>query len=151
MRGWGGRGININRLSIYSSFLFLPFLLDTCKICPPSSATPESCDATIVVAGPQVSDNCDVATVTNSYTGASDANGTYPLGDTVITWTVTDIHGNESSADQLITVNVDQSGNAESTTTGDQAGKLGKAIDGAVKRVIMEERRSGGLLHNGRR
>ena len=50
-----------------------------------------------------------------------------------------------------ITVNVDQSGNAESTTTGDQAGKLGKAIDGAVKRVIMEERRSGGLLHNGRR
>ena len=71
-------------------------------------ATPESCDATIVVAGPQVADNCDVATVTNSYTGASDANGTYPLGDTVITWTVTDIHGNESSADQLITVNVDQ-------------------------------------------
>ena len=71
-------------------------------------ATPESCDATIVVAGPQVADNCDVATVTNNYTGASDANGTYPLGDTVITWTVTDIHGNESSADQLITVNVDQ-------------------------------------------
>lgn len=50
-----------------------------------------------------------------------------------------------------ITVNVDQSGNAETSTTGDQAGKLGKAIDGAVKRVIMEERRSGGLLHNGRR
>lgn len=50
-----------------------------------------------------------------------------------------------------ITVNVDQSGNAETTTSGDQAAKLGKAIDGAVKRVIMEERRSGGLLHNGRR
>lgn len=50
-----------------------------------------------------------------------------------------------------ITVNVDQSGNSETSTTGDQAGKLGKAIDGAVKRVIMEERRSGGLLHNGRR
>ena len=50
-----------------------------------------------------------------------------------------------------ITVNVDQSGSTTSTTTGDEAGKLGKAIDGAVKRVIMEERRSGGLLHNGRR
>jgi hypothetical protein len=35
--------------------------------------------------------------------------------------------------------------------TGDQAGKLGQAIDVAVKRVIMEERRSGGLLANGRR
>jgi hypothetical protein len=50
-----------------------------------------------------------------------------------------------------ITVNVDQSGNTDTSTTGDQAGKLGKAIDGAVKRVIMEERRSGGLLFNGRR
>ncbi|MGB1070301.1 MAG: HYR domain-containing protein [Planctomycetota bacterium] len=71
-------------------------------------ATPESCDATIVVSGPEVADNCEVASVINSYTGASDADGTYPLGDTVITWTVTDIHGNESSAEQLITVNVDQ-------------------------------------------
>jgi hypothetical protein len=71
-------------------------------------ATPDSCDATIEVAGPEVADNCEVASVTNSYTGAADANGTYPLGDTVVTWTVTDIHGNESSADQLITVNVDQ-------------------------------------------
>jgi hypothetical protein len=50
-----------------------------------------------------------------------------------------------------ITVNVDQGGSTTSTTTGDEAGKLGKAIDNAVKRVIMEERRSGGLLHNGRR
>ena len=50
-----------------------------------------------------------------------------------------------------ITVNVDQGGNAQTEMTGEDAGKLGKAIDVAVKRVIMEERRSGGLLHNGRR
>ena len=71
-------------------------------------ATPESCDATIVVAGPEVADNCEIASVNNNYTNSANANGTYPLGDTVITWTVTDINGNESSADQLITVNVDQ-------------------------------------------
>ena len=61
--------------------------------------------------------------------------------------------GNMGGADinTNITVNVDQSGNTDTSTTGDQAGKLGKAIDGAVKRVIMEERRSGGLLFNGRR
>ena len=50
-----------------------------------------------------------------------------------------------------ITVNVDQGGNASTETEGDNANKLGQAIDSAVKRVIMDERRSGGLLYNGRR
>lgn len=50
-----------------------------------------------------------------------------------------------------VTVNVDQSGGSNSEMSSDDAGKLGKAIDVAVKRVIMEERRSGGMLHNGRR
>jgi len=50
-----------------------------------------------------------------------------------------------------VTVNVDQSGGSNTEMSGDDAGKLGKAIDVAVKRVIMEERRSGGMLHNGRR
>ena len=50
-----------------------------------------------------------------------------------------------------VTVNVDQSGGSNTEMSGEDAGKLGKAIDVAVKRVIMEERRSGGMLHNGRR
>lgn len=50
-----------------------------------------------------------------------------------------------------ITVNIDQSGAAQTQMSGEDASKLGKAIDGAVKRVIMEERRAGGLLYNGRR
>ena len=50
-----------------------------------------------------------------------------------------------------VTVNIDSSGGSKTEMSGDEAGKLGKAIDVAVKRVIMEERRSGGLLYNGRR
>ncbi len=50
-----------------------------------------------------------------------------------------------------ITVNVDQGGNTSTQTDGEQANKLATAIDGAVKRVIMDERRVGGLLYNGRR
>ena len=50
-----------------------------------------------------------------------------------------------------VTVNIDSSGGSKTEMSGDEAGKLGKAIDVAVKRVIMEERRSGGMLHNGRR
>lgn len=45
-----------------------------------------------------------------------------------------------------ITVNVDNQGGTQTEMTGDQAGKLGKAIDNAVKRVILEERRPGGML-----
>jgi len=45
-----------------------------------------------------------------------------------------------------ITVNVDSQGGTQTEMTGDQAGKLGKAIDNAVKRVILEERRPGGML-----
>ena len=56
-----------------------------------------------------------------------------------------------SNVNTNITVNVDQGGNASTDTEGDNANKLGLAIDSAVKRVIMDERRSGGLLYNGRR
>ena len=50
-----------------------------------------------------------------------------------------------------ITVNVDQGGNTDSQVSGDNANKLGHAIDSAIKRVIMDERRVGGLLYNGGR
>lgn len=50
-----------------------------------------------------------------------------------------------------VTVNVDNSGGATSDVQGDDAGKLGQAIDGAIRKVIMEERRSGGLLYTGGR
>ena len=50
-----------------------------------------------------------------------------------------------------VTVNIDNSGGSSTEMSGNEAGKLGKAIDVAVKRVIMDEKRAGGLLHNGRR
>lgn len=50
-----------------------------------------------------------------------------------------------------VTVNIDQGGGTDSQMSGESANKLGEAINGAVKRVIMEERRAGGLLYNGRR
>ena len=44
------------------------------------------------------SDNCAVATVTNN------APATFGVGQTIITWTVTDVNGNIATADQLITI-----------------------------------------------
>ena len=59
--------------------------------------------------------------------------------------------GGAGAVQTNITVNVDQGGQTDTETSGDNANKLGKAIDSAVKRVIMDERRVGGLLYNGRR
>ena len=48
-----------------------------------------------------------------------------------------------------VTVNVNNEGKGNSEMNGDGAGKLGKAIDSAIRKVIMDERRSGGLLYQG--
>lgn len=63
------------------------------------NANDGSCNATGVALGsPVTSDNCGVASVTN------DAPASYNVGTTSVTWTVTDIHGNVSTAVQKVTV-----------------------------------------------
>ena len=58
-----------------------------------------SCLGTVASLGtPITDDNCSVASVTN------DALANYPLGNTTVTWTVTDGSGNISTAAQIITV-----------------------------------------------
>jgi len=71
--------------------------------CPPNvtvSADPGECYATGVDLGtPTVDDNCGVDTVTN------DAPAQFPVGDTTVTWTVTDLGGNTATCTQTVTVN----------------------------------------------
>jgi hypothetical protein len=47
-------------------------------------------------------DNCGVFSVTN------DAPATFPVGQTTVTWTVLDIHGNSTSCTQIVTVTDNQ-------------------------------------------
>ena len=60
------------------------------------------------VVGPATGDNCGVASVVNNYNGTSDASDTYPVGETTIIWTVTDIYGNTATCEQKITVTDDE-------------------------------------------
>jgi len=58
-----------------------------------------SCNVSSVSLGtPTTADNCSVASVTN------DGLATYPLGTTVVTWTVTDVNGNTASCTQNVNV-----------------------------------------------
>jgi hypothetical protein len=57
------------------------------------------------------SDNCGIATVSYTVSGATsrsgsgtDASGTFNAGQSTITWTVTDVHGNTSTATTAVTV-----------------------------------------------
>ena len=51
-----------------------------------------------------VDDNCTIASVVNDYNGTSDASDVYPVGLTVITWTVTDQSGNYSEYTQVVLI-----------------------------------------------
>lgn len=61
-------------------------------------ANAASCTADIALTPPQISDNCAVAQVSNN------APAHFPLGNTIVTWTVTDAAGLSASATQMVTV-----------------------------------------------
>ncbi|MBI5646958.1 MAG: T9SS type A sorting domain-containing protein [Ignavibacteriae bacterium] len=56
----------------------------------------------VVLGTPATSDNCTVSTVTN------DAPSSFPIGATIVTWTVTDQDGNDATATQTVTVEDNQ-------------------------------------------
>jgi hypothetical protein len=62
------------------------------------SANAGSTATNVVLGSPVTADNCSVASVTN------DAPAVYPLGTTVVTWTVTDGSGNTAAGVQTVTV-----------------------------------------------
>ncbi|MBS1918910.1 MAG: HYR domain-containing protein, partial [Bacteroidetes bacterium] len=58
------------------------------------------CQATVTNLGtPTTNDNCGVQSVTNNHPSS-----VYPLGTTTVTWRVTDIHGNQATCTQTVTV-----------------------------------------------
>ncbi len=63
------------------------------------SSASGTCGATIILTTPVVSDNCGVASVTNNHPDTY-----YPVGTTLVTWTVTDNNGWTKTAIQSITV-----------------------------------------------
>src|SRR5882672_9759910 len=57
------------------------------------------CSAEVTLSAPTTGDNCGVQSVVNDHPST-----TYPVGTTTVTWTVTDIHGNQNTATQDVVV-----------------------------------------------
>ncbi|WP_165829081.1 HYR domain-containing protein, partial [Flavobacterium sp. HTF] len=71
----------------------------TCPANVTKTTDANSCTATGVVLGtPTTADNCGVASVTNN------APGSYPIGVTTVTWTVTDNSGNTATCSQTVKI-----------------------------------------------
>jgi hypothetical protein len=60
---------------------------------------PNSCSATILLNKPEAADNCGIKTVTSDH-----ADRIFATGETIVTWTVTDLHDNVKTATQKVTV-----------------------------------------------
>jgi gliding motility-associated-like protein len=70
-----------------------------------TDSDPGVCEASITIPQPEVYDNCGIASIINSYNGTSDASGIFPTGSTTISWTVTDVHGNQAQFNIIVNVN----------------------------------------------
>lgn len=72
----------------------------------PVNAAPGTCSAFVTVPPPNVTDPCPVNITNNSpyQTSLTNASGTYPVGTTVVTWTITGISGVSTSCTQNVTV-----------------------------------------------
>jgi len=80
---------------------------DPTIICPDDisvNTDPGVCEALVTVPVPDANDNCGIANLVNSYNGTGNATGVYPVGTTTITWTVTDLSGNEATCTMTVTV-----------------------------------------------
>lgn len=60
---------------------------------------PGSCGAIVDIGQPETSDNCGVKGVSNDH-----PDNIFEKGETLVTWTVTDVHGNTQTATQKVTV-----------------------------------------------
>ena len=80
----------------------------TCPINVSVPADPGQCGAAVSVPAPAITNPCNESyTVTNDSPykiSNADASGTYPVGVTIVTWTVTDASGNVTTCTQTITV-----------------------------------------------
>ena len=62
------------------------------------------CGAWVNVPAVEARDNCGIVTIVNDYNDTADASDAYPVGTTIVTWTVTDTGGNVTQCIQTITV-----------------------------------------------
>ena len=86
------------------------------------TAALNACTATATLGSATTADNCGVATSTNN------APATFPIGNTTVTYTVTDVNGNVATATQVVTVEVNPANIWYVDADGDNYGVAGATV-----------------------
>ena len=85
--------------------LVKPVFSIACPVNITQDADSAMCSAAVTVPIPLVSDPCDeLVSIVNSFNGTDNASGTYPIGTTSVTWTITDLSGNPNTCIQTISI-----------------------------------------------
>ena len=63
-----------------------------------------SCEATLVLLPPTISDNCEISSVINDFTTHIDSPAVFYPGENIVTWTIKDASNNETTCTQTVTV-----------------------------------------------
>ncbi|MEM7102954.1 MAG: HYR domain-containing protein [Bacteroidota bacterium] len=64
----------------------------------------EASAGTVSIGQGETFDNCGIASIVNDYNNTDDASDFYPVGTTTVTWTITDVNGNETTCSHDIEV-----------------------------------------------
>lgn len=100
------RDIHTNEATCMQS-LTVGDLIPPVITCPPDVTTGNSDDGrntTVIVDMPVTSDNCAVESFINDYNDTPDASDFYPVGTTLVNWTVTDTSGNTATCQMSVIV-----------------------------------------------
>jgi hypothetical protein len=81
-----------------------PPVIVTCPADIFRPATTGLCSRVVNLGTVSATDNCGIQSITNSYTGTSSVNTSFPVGISEVIWTVTDIHGNESNCETFVLI-----------------------------------------------
>jgi hypothetical protein len=92
--------------SVWTKDLNKPVITSGCPADVALAADPGQCSAVVTIPKLVVTDPCNEGfTVTNSFNNSDNASGTYPVGVTTVTWTITDASGNITNCTQKVTIN----------------------------------------------
>ena len=95
-------------------------MIDNCSTPVIMAADAGLCTAAVTIPALDVTDNCDDddLTITNSFNGTDNASGTYPVGTTSVTWTVTDGSSDPVECTFTVTINDEENPTIACPTAG---------------------------------
>ncbi|TRZ70062.1 MAG: HYR domain-containing protein, partial [Bacteroidetes bacterium] len=95
--------------NVWIKDLVKPVFSSGCPVDVTQPADAGLCTASVTIPPPSITDPCNEGyTVVNSFNNTNNASGLYPVGVTIVHWTITDASGNTNTCDQIITITDNQ-------------------------------------------